>query len=343
MANPEHIRIIKQGKEAIDAWRREHRGEQLDLKEAVLGHANLHGANLSGADLSGANLSGAYLIGADLSEVDLSGADLSGADLIYTVFRNAIVSEADFGSALLVGTLFADCDLSDAKNLDKAEHRAPSTIGIDTILRSGGNIPEEFLRGAGVPETFITYARSLIGQPLQFYTCFISYASEDQSFANRLHADLRDRGVRCWYYPESSTWGRRVWEDIDRGIRVYDKLVIICSKDSLHNPNVLKEIGRALRKEETIAKENQRRKQEMSEKGEEPTLRDQDVLFPVMIDNYVLEGWDHYLKDDVTSRTIGDFRGWDKNTKKYEGSLNRLLNALDPKSWPAVEEARASS
>lgn len=353
MANPEHLEIVRQGKEAIDAWRKAHSDERLDLIDADLSDKNLVGANLLRANLLRANLSRADLSGADLSEANLSGADLSMANLsetvfsravlIYTVFHQAIVPEANFGSAILGETVFADCDLSKAKYLDKVDQLIPSTIGIDTIYRSNGNIPEEFLRDAGVPETFITYARSLIGQPFQFYTCFISYASENQSFASRLYADLRAKGVRCWYYPESSTWGRRVWEDIDRGIRVYDKLVVICSKDSLHNPNVLEEIEKALNKERDIAKENQRRKEEALKKSEEPVLRDPDVLFPVRVDNYILQGWHHYLKDAVTSRNIGDFRGWDKDAKKHEASLNRLLNALGPKSWPAAEEARASS
>jgi hypothetical protein len=37
------------------------------------------------------------------------------------------------------------------------KHGAPSSIGIDTIYRSAGKVPEGFLRGAGVPETFIIY------------------------------------------------------------------------------------------------------------------------------------------------------------------------------------------
>ena len=225
MANPEHVEIVKQGKEAIKEWQREHPDQGLglsgaDLRNADLFEANLHKAKLHGANLSGANLSGATLAGADLAGADLTGANLSRADLFSTVLQDSTVREADFRSALVARTTFGDCDLSDTKNLDKVQHEGPSTIGIDTIYRSGGNIPEEFLRGAGVPETFITYARSLVGQAIQFYTCFISYASEDRSFAERLYADLRVKGVRCWYYPESSTWGRRVWEDIDRGIRI---------------------------------------------------------------------------------------------------------------------------
>jgi len=60
------------------------------------------------------------------------------------------------------------------------------------------------------------------------------------------------------------------------------------------------------------------------------------VVFPIRIDNYVFDGWKHHRKSDVTGRNIADFVGWDSDNDKYLNSLNRLLHALDPKSWPAV-------
>jgi len=53
-------------------------------------------------------------------------------------------------------------------------------------VRSQGEIPAIFLRKAGVPNTFIEYARSLVKNPIEYYTCFISYSSKDQAFAERL-------------------------------------------------------------------------------------------------------------------------------------------------------------
>lgn len=410
--NLEHVKIVKQGKEAIDAWRRAHLEERLDLTEADLNRADLSGANLaeadlkwvdlSEADLSRANLSGMRLVqsepgatgwlrgadlykanlhGADLSEADLSradlieanlsqakllfadiraanltGADLRRADLRGANLRGADLPEADLRRATLLGTtlviaslgqtrfagaffghvVIADCDLSVALGLDSVKHLAPSSIGLDTIIRSGGNIPEAFLRGAGVPDTIITYVRSLVVEPVQFYTCFISYASPNQAFAQRLYNDLQGKGVRCWYYPETAIMGRRVWEDIDRAIRVYDKLIVICSRASLTSPAVLREIEHALAREDAIARENAQKLRDAA-KGEPPRLKDKDVLFPIRLDNYVFDGWEHQRKLDVTGRTIGDFVGWRRSARKYEASLGRLLHALDPKSWPAVE------
>jgi hypothetical protein len=116
------------------------------------GKACLYGAALRGADLREAKLRGA-----DLREADLSGADLSEADL-----ANCVCSE----------TTFDALDLSVAIGLDAVKHEGPSTIGTDTLFRSGGKIPERFLRGCGVPEELIAYLPALIGSmsPIQFYS-----------------------------------------------------------------------------------------------------------------------------------------------------------------------------
>jgi hypothetical protein len=49
-------------------------------------------------------------------------------------------------------------------------HWGPSTVGIDTLYRSQGNIPEVFLRGVGVPDEMITYIKSLVVHPRKFYS-----------------------------------------------------------------------------------------------------------------------------------------------------------------------------
>ncbi len=76
-------------------------------------------------------------------------------------------------------TILGNVDLSEAKGLETVVHAGPSTIGIDSIFRSKGKIPEIFLRGAGVPEGFINYMKSLVVNPIEYYSCFISYSSKD--------------------------------------------------------------------------------------------------------------------------------------------------------------------
>src|SRR5262249_1536848 len=133
--------------------------------------------NLDMANLEGADLSGAYLFRAALGEANLSGAD----------FHHAIFRE----------TIFLNVDLSRCKNLETIRHRGPSTIDIRTLQRSSG-LPLTFLRGVGLPNTLIDYLPSLLGQAIQFFSCFISYSHADKSFARRLHDQLQGHGIRCW-------------------------------------------------------------------------------------------------------------------------------------------------
>src|SRR6185436_4287773 len=99
----------------------------------------------------------------------------------------------------------------------------PSYIDINTLYKSRGNIPESFLRGCGAPDTFITFVRSLVNAAIDFYSCFISYSNKNHDFAERLYADLQNKGVRCWFAPEDLKIGDRFQERIEESIRIYDK------------------------------------------------------------------------------------------------------------------------
>jgi len=256
------------------------------------------------ADLEWAALRAADLAGTDLRWTDLRGANLNEAFLNRADLRGAKVRDAIFGATIIV-----NCDLTDVTGLESVEHRAPSSIGIDTIFKSKGKIPEAFLKGAGVPDVFITYAKSLAANPIEFYSCFISHSAEDQEFCDRLHADLRAKSVRCWYFPEDATWGKAVWGEIDSAVRLYDKLVVVCSEQSLNSGPVIREIERALQKEDREKKE---------------------VLFPIRIDDYLFKEWEHPRKADVVAKVAGDFCGW-QDHKSYKKNFDKLLKALNRK------------
>ena len=264
--------------------------------------ADLSGAILPRADLTEADLGGADLSGAILSRAKLNATDLSGAKL-----RRASLGECDLTKCIFKYTIFADCDLSGAVGLETTLHLGPSTIGVDTIIRSQGKIPEAFLKGAGVPEIWITYAKSLIENPIEFYSCFIAHSGKDQEFCDRLYADLKTKDVRCWYFPEDATWGKSVWGEIDQSIHIYDKLVVVCSENSLTSGPVIREIERALQREDQEKRE---------------------VLFPIRIDDYLFDKWDHPRKADVVAKVVGDFRNW-KDHDSYRKNFDKLLKALN--------------
>ncbi len=139
MANPEHVKILKEGAKVWNQWRGENPRIKPDLRVTNLIGANLSGANLIGADLSGANLIGADLSGADLHganligvnlyEADLSEADLRGADLKGTNLNRANLS----GTNLTVAKNLSEADLREADlqkvNLSKANFSAVSFYG----------------------------------------------------------------------------------------------------------------------------------------------------------------------------------------------------------------------
>ena len=316
MANQEHVDILKQGVEVWNKWREEHPKIRPDLSDVSLVGANLRGANLNHVDLSYAILTGANLINANLSDTNLSDADLTGANLSYANLYGADLSYADLSYTVLthtdlnraqVGfTTFGNVDLSVVKELDTVWHNGPSTIGIDTVYRSQGNIPENFLKGAGVPNTMIDYMRSLIGKPFDFYSCFISYSSKDQDFAQQLYADLQSNGVRCWFAREDMDVGDKIRPRIDETIRLYDKLLVVLSEHSIKSNWVAYEVEKALDKEpEGIP----------------------NVLFPIRLDNAVLICETQWAKDIQRTRYIGDFERW-KEHDEYQKSFKRLLRAL---------------
>ncbi len=188
---------------------------------------------------------------------------------------------------------------------------------MDTLFLSQGKIPVKFLRGAGVPEILIEYLGALTGKALEFYSCFISYSSANDDFARRLHADLQDKGVRCWFAPEDMKIGARPRPTIDDTIRSRDKLLLILSQQSVESHWVGHEVNEALNEEER---------------------RGQDVLFPIRIDDAVMDvefGWAKAIRDahQPTGRYIGDFTRW-KEHDAYRVAFERLIRDLCAKREP---------
>lgn len=262
MANPEHVLIVSEGREALLAWQVEHRDVRLDL----------------------------------------SGAHLSRAAL----------SEAQLGK-----TVLGDIDLRSVQGLAAARHWGPSVVDFRTLARSGP-LPLPFLRGCGLPERLIEYLPSLLNETFQYDSVFISYSTKDDTFARRLHADLQNAGVRCWFAPKDLKIGDRQREVFDRAIQLHDRTLLILSKDSVESDSVEKEVETAFEKE---------RKQKRT------------VLFPIRLDDAVMSIERGWAADIRRSRHIGDFREW-VSPDAYEGAFPKMLGDLKAQSEPV--EASAS-
>ena len=292
--------------------------ERADLGAAVLSATNLGSANLSEARLHGAFLIEAILNGAYLVGADLVGADLRRANLLETNLGRANLSAAALVGANLTkavtwGTTFGDNDLSKVNGLETVLHVGPSSIGIDTIFKSKGNIPEVFLRGCGVPEDFIAYMRSLARRSIESYKCFISYSSKDDDFVKRLRADLQGQTVHCYFAPEDLKIGDKFRICIDEAIRIHDKVLVILSQNSLKSPWVEKEVETAFEKE---------RRQD-----------NKPVLLPIRLDDAVMQTDQAWAADIRRTRHIGDFSHW-KEHDAYQQAFRRLLRDLKAEQAP---------
>jgi len=275
-----------------------------DLLDADLGGAILTDANLRVAQLSGANLREANLINADLRDAHLTSADLSNSILYDANLSYAHLHKADLSGARLHETSLAAVELSGVIGLETCKHRGPSIIDHRTLQYSGP-LPLVFMRGVGLPQRVIEYLPSLVGQAIQYYSCFISYSTKDQEFAERLHADLQNDGVRCWFAPHDMAIGRKILDEIDVAIRLRDKVLLILSQHSIRSDWVEDEVTKAF---------------------EEERKRQQIVLFPVRLDDAVMdtnEAWAAKLR----ARHIGDFRRW-KDHDGYKTSFQRVLRDL---------------
>jgi len=309
-----------------------------DLQAAVLMQADLSWARLEGANLANtwaykadfskadllkancqrASFSGASFNGAQLVRADFSHATLSGASFSTTHIRETLLAQSDWSMARLGWTTIADCDLTSARGLDAVAHYGPSSIGLDTIYRSQGQVPEAFLRKAGIPDSFITYARSLVTNPIAFYSCFISYSTNDQVFADRLCADLQNRGVRCWFAPRDVQGGKKLHEQIDRAIGIYDRLLLILSEHSMSSEWVMTEISHA-------------RQRELNERRQ--------VLFPISLVSFAkIREWKFFDADigkdssrEIREYFVPDFSSW-KDHDSYQRSFERLLRDLKAES-----------
>ena len=329
MANPEHLDILKQGVEVWNQWREKNPDVVPDLIQAKLSGTDLSYADLSYTDLTKAdltkskfvktsfcfaNLRDAQLSGGKLIQVNFTEANLCGSNLSRVILNGVLhgtnltgadLSYADIRGAEISWTIFANIDLSTVIGLDLLVHYSPSTIGLDTIYKSKGNIPEVFLRGCGLPDEFISYIPSLTGKGIEYYSCFISYSHRDDDFATRLHNDLQAKGVRCWFAPHDMKIGDKIRPTINDSIRLHDKLLLILSEHSVQSDWVEHEVEHAL--------DLERERKKVS-------------LFPVRIDDAIMEsktGW----AGNVKRQHIGDFTQW-KQHDAYQSAFDRLLQDL---------------
>jgi uncharacterized protein YjbI with pentapeptide repeats len=300
---------------------------EIAMPRATLGGASLLGVELSWSDLGWSDLTATKMRGSTLVRVDFTGANLRHADLAETELGEAKFQEVVFEGTSLAGarfarTVFAAIDLTEPDFRD-ATHYSPSSVGADTLELTARALAKDasktdavvqFLRSCGLSDEALQFFRERIGTSIQFFSVFISYSTKDEEFASRLYADLQGIGIRCWKWDHDARTGRSLWGEVDSAIRVFDKVVLIASKDSLRSAAVNREIERAIQQEDL--------------RFSSDDVARRDVLFPIRLDDYIFKRWEHERKADVLRKVIADAHGWNKSPKRYREIFNRLVRDL---------------
>ena len=252
-----------------------------------------------------ANLSGSILDCTSLQNADLRGANLSNTLLYRTNFHGADLSNVDFTGAQFNDVILTRANLTGAIGLESCSHTGPSSLDMQTLMMSG-NLPKGFLRGCGLPKSFIEVLPTILEMANQYHSCFISHSTRDSSFVDKLYSYLQDQGLLCWYSPEDMKTGDKILNSIDKNIVTYDKLLLVLSDAAIASNWVEDEVTKA------FAEERRRGK---------------NVLFPIRIDDAVLttdEPWAVKIRD---SRHIADFTAW-QDSSEFERVALRLIGDL---------------
>ncbi len=154
----------------------------------------------------------------------------------------------------------------------------------------------------------------LSAQPVQrdtspsaiYHSCFLSYAHQDEPLAQRLHTDLQAQGVRCWFAPHDMKIGAKIRSTIDQAINRQEKLLLLISEHALKSAWIEDEVEAAL--------EHERREQ-------------REMLFPVKLDESVMQTLQAWAAKLRRTCNIGDFTNWTE-PEAYEQAFERLIRDL---------------
>jgi hypothetical protein len=140
-----------------------------------------------------------------------------------------------------------------------------------------------------------------------YHTCVLSYATEDQTFVEKLYADLQRKGISCWFAPHDLKVGDKLRTQIYEAIQKKDKLLLVLSEHAVRSDWVEREVE--------LAFERERQPPEML------------ILFPIRLDDAVMQTNTAWAGDIRRIRFIGDFRQW-LDDATYQRALQRLLRDL---------------
>lgn len=295
-------------------------GRRTSFAGAKMVSARFSGCQFGAVDFEGGRLEGSKwhetsAYNTNFSACDFRRSDLNGVHAEVCLFHGATFEDASFARLSFVQCL----GLHETIGLVSVFHRAPSAFDNATLRDSCAGLPEAFLLNAGFSIEEVQTLQGMYRSGIRFYSCFISYTEVDKDLAFRLHTDLIANGVSCWQ-DEHNLKGGDFWRrQINEALRIYDKVLVICSEASLQRPEVVEEILQEI---------------------EQERVTNSKKLFPIRVDEYIFtesaveavkklpprqqrEDWLSYLRN----YHVPDFSGW-RDYTSYMECLNKLLRDL---------------
>ncbi len=141
-------------------------------------------------------------------------------------------------------------------------------------------------------------------------TYFIGHSSKDRAFVDRLYADLKSNGFRCWYAPHDIRTGDEFRLVIDQALQEYGGFMLVLSRNSVKSDWARDEV------EAIFEREHREQKQR---------------LFPIRLDDSIMSAHQAWAASIRRQRHIADFREW-QQPEKYTAALTRLLTDLRPRA-----------
>lgn len=142
-------------------------------------------------------------------------------------------------------------------------------------------------------------------------TLFISYGDPDEKNVSEINKKIKSKGVRTWFFPDDASPGDKLHRVMHDGVNNHDRVLLVCSKNSLARTGVLNEIERVLERE---AREG-----------------GADILIPVTLDDYVYGEWASERSDianQVRSRVITKL---DTKSEKFDNAIEKVIDVLKGK------------
>jgi hypothetical protein len=190
-------------------------------------------------------------------------------------FESTSLSGSIFGATALTGNMLLGPDFSDVvvalpHSISRAELKRLQEMAYVLSMMSSGPVPQgmppatseyartkctllpgavDFLERGGVASDDLLPLRDVIDRTLPHpaSTVFLSYATEDEAFAQLLATLLARSGLEVWFAPRSMRGGQKLYDQLMREVDRRDRLVLVVSKAAIGSNWVLTELRRAVR------------------------------------------------------------------------------------------------